>query len=505
MDTSLGALRARLFNFRAWDSTGPTLDNRIREAMNAALDRISGDVPEAVIPDDEHVVLLPDVVGEDASIAARMATTSDTRVLEFTDTAGAPLTPANAWVPAVDGTLDGIMHFEIVDNKGQRHRRQSREFWIQKPGGGSPDRYYVTLDRPWEAGANTLMKFRMHQPEFFVTDDVTRVLEPARIFDETRQQVWAIDTGGAYRQDMIDFLGEDKGRPYRFWRGRHFQLPAPTTAPTVAATAQQGGAPWTGPEWEGTFRFVYTYVWGRKDPEWRTSSGTSTLPLGINDPQWESAPSPISASFSQQGASAGRAIQITGINVDAMMDFGEAGTLRYSRSGMRLRIYVARDAVLTANTYGTGFNRVETNGKFYLLGEVEPTTGTFTWDGARVPDYQRELKHSTGYYSYSVFPHQDERYELDFRVQRLPKALKNDQDTVPIQRDAVLAYIELCLHYMCLMDGADQTGAQIHSGRYNELARHFRKRYANPGGAVEPVPITGYQARFRFGRYRDTT
>ena len=124
MDTSLGALRARLFNFRAWDSTGPTLDNRIREAMNAALDRISGDVPEAVIPDDEHVVLFPDVVGESASIAARMSTTSDTRVLEFTTDTGAPLNPANTWVPATDGTFDGIMHFEIVDSNGQRHRRQ---------------------------------------------------------------------------------------------------------------------------------------------------------------------------------------------------------------------------------------------------------------------------------------------------------------------------------------------------------------------------------------------
>jgi hypothetical protein len=188
-----------------------------------------------------------------------------------------------------------------------------------------------------------------------------------------------------------------------------------------------------------------------------------------------------------------------------MMDFGEAGTLRYSRSGMRLRIYVARDAVATANTYGTGFNRVETNGKFYLLAEVEPTSGVYTWDGGRVPDYERQLKHSTGYYSYSVFPHQDNRYELDFRVQRLPTALKNDQDTVPIQRDAVMPYIELSLYYMCLLDGVDQTGAQVHLSRYNELCRHFRKRYANPGGAVDPVPLTGYATRFRFGRYLNTS
>ena len=60
MDVSLGALRQRLLNFRSWDSSGETLDNRIREAMNTALDRLAGDVPAALIPDAQHVVLLPD-------------------------------------------------------------------------------------------------------------------------------------------------------------------------------------------------------------------------------------------------------------------------------------------------------------------------------------------------------------------------------------------------------------------------------------------------------------
>jgi hypothetical protein len=321
------------------------------------------------------------------------------------------------------------------------------------------------------------------------------MLEPARIFDETRQQIWAIDTGGAYRQDLVDYRGDDKGRPFRLWRGRHFQLPAPTKAPTISSDDKY---PWLGPEWEGTFTFIYTYVWGRKDAEWQSAPG------GIRDPQWESAPSPPSAVFNQSTAP-GEGITITATNIDAMMDFGTAGTLRYSHSGMRIRVYVARTAVLSATPYGAGFDRVETDGKYYLLGEMDPTTGTFLWRGDAIPDYQRQLKHSTGYYAYSVYPHQDQRYELDVRVQRLPKKLINDQDTVPIQRDAVLAYLELSLHYMCLMDGADQTGANQHIMRYNELCRHFRKRYANPGGVVEPLGITGYQVRYRYGRYRDTT
>ena len=491
MDTSLGALRARLFDFRAWDSTGSTLNNRVVQAMNTALERISGDVPEAVVPDDEHIVLQRDVIGDDASVQARVSPTADTRVLQFVDPNNVPITSSSPWVPDVTGTFDGIMHLEIVDTNGQIHRRQCREFWAT--AGATPN-YYVSLDRPWDV-AGTALSFRLHQPEFFVTDDVMRVLEPARLWDETRQQVWAIDTGGAYRQDMVDYRGQDKGQPFRMWRNRHFQIPAPSTAPTLV---QDDKVPWVGPEWEGTFRFCYTYVWGRRDLEWQRAPG------GIRDPQWESAPSPISTAV-VAADSPGAVIQITPTNIDAMIEFGTTGTLRFGRSGMRIRIYVARDAVDTASSYGAGFDRVETNGKFYLLDEFDPTDSNYEWDGSVIPDYQRELKHSTGYYAYQVFPHQDERYELDLRVQRLPKKLKDDQDTPPIQRDAVPSYIELCLYYLCLLDGVDQTGANIHLSRYNELARHFRKRYANPGGAVDPMPITGFTARFRFGKFRDTT
>jgi hypothetical protein len=462
--------------------------------MNAALDRISGDVPEAVVPDDEHVVLYKDIVGNDASVQAALQATSDPKVLKFVTPAGATLTTGAPWLPDTTGTYDGLMHFEIEDAQGQLHRRQSREFWSETVL-GIPT-YYVSIDRPWDVAPSTAaLPFRMHQPEFFVTDDVTRVLEPAKIFDETRQQIWAIDTGGAMRQDMTDYRGNDMGRPFRMWRSRQFQIPAPTTAPAV--TFDEKDFPWVGPEWEGTFTFVYTYVWGRRDPEWQSAPG------GIRDPLWESAPSPVSTEF-KHSAHPTRAILITPTNIDAMMDFGTSGTLRFGHSGMRIRIYVARTSVRTTIPYGVGFDRVETNGKYYLLGEVEPTTGAFLWDGSAIPDYQRELKHSTGYFAYKVYPHQDQRYELDLRVQRLPKALKDDQDTVPIQRDAVMAYLELCLHYMCLMDGVDQTGANQHIMRYNELCRHFRKRYANPGGVVEPVAITGYQIRFRYGRYRNT-
>ena len=342
MNTSLGALRERLLNFRAWDSTGSSLNKRIREAMNTALDRLAGDVPEALIPDEEHIVLLPDYVGSDATVAARLRATTDSRVLEFTTAADAVLGASPIWSPTVDGTWDGIMHLEIKDPEGVWHRRQSREFFTTGSGGSTT--YYVSIDRRWPNNSDTLMDFRIHQPEFFFTDDVMEVLEPARVWDSTRQQVWSIDTAGASRQDMVDFQGNSTGRPYRFWRGRHYQVPTPRRRPEAQIDARTNA--WVGPEQTGKFRFCYTIVWGRKDPEWQYSPG------GVLDPQFESAPSPESAQLTLTSSPAATqtttvgsgVIELRAENIDYMTDFDIASALRETRSGYRIRFYVARDS-----------------------------------------------------------------------------------------------------------------------------------------------------------------
>ena len=86
MDVSLGALRERLLEMRAWDSSGSTFDKRVRSALNVALDRLSGDVPEALVPDEEHIVLNKDTVSGDHNLAINYYT--DDRMLKITDTAG---------------------------------------------------------------------------------------------------------------------------------------------------------------------------------------------------------------------------------------------------------------------------------------------------------------------------------------------------------------------------------------------------------------------------------
>jgi hypothetical protein len=645
----LANLIARLFNLRSGDSSGDTMNSRARSALNLALDRLAGDVPEALVPDEEHIVLYADVDASSSDVAARLKFTTDRRVLEFVDTAGAGIADGaslTTWRPTITGEWDGIMHLEVTDPDGVVHRRQSMEWW--KDTSGSPDRYYVSLDRPWRNITDTAMKFRIHQPEFYIRDDAMELLEPGRIWDGTKQQVWAIDTAGASRQDMIDFQGDAGGRPYRMWRGRHFQIPAPTEAPQVveaienpvipdfgvetdpdpdtnapnigtsiqpkvgsnesvqvpsasagdsmeatipsaagsASSFSSGAAgPSAGPvvtaalagssgpgvstlgsstgttplpdayQWhetdtlrEGTWAIRYTYVWGRRDEEWQQSplvtpgSNTeqdSTYDLtwayepassvvdgvnqysGVHDPTWESAPSP--ATIVQQ--TSGGALVLSATNIDAMLGFGRSADIRFGRTGLRIRYYVAH---LGADGNAGELNSVETNFRYHLLCEVEPTYdqvsvlttagttapasvsglgrgaktgGRIVWNGDQLYDYHRPLKHSTGYYAWKVYPHQDSRYELDFRVLRLPRKFVNDQDTAPIQRDAVPALLELALHYIALADGNDQLGAQAHLSRYQDLARSYRARYANPGGVIEPVPITGYFNRHQYGKF----
>jgi len=103
--------------------------------LNLALDRLSGEVPEALVPDEQHIVLYPDVDGGDSSVAAKVATySSDKRLLYFVDTAGlsiADSSSATTWRPTVTGEWDGTMHIEVTDASDQVHRRQCLE-WFTK-------------------------------------------------------------------------------------------------------------------------------------------------------------------------------------------------------------------------------------------------------------------------------------------------------------------------------------------------------------------------------------
>ena len=230
----------------------------------------------------------------------------------------------------------------------------------------------------------------------------------------------------------------------------------------------------------------------------------------------------------QDGVDAPGAMILSATSIDSMLGFGDSSFKRFGRTGLRIRYYVA---YLDAEKSGVGaLNSVETNSRFHLLCEVESTydmvdkltsggvakpvglatllspksAARVVWTGAELYDYHRTLPHSTGYYAWKVFPHQDARYELDFRVSRLPKKYVSDEDTAPIHPEAIPTLIELALYYVCLVDGNDQVSAQAHLTRYYDLLRVFRDRYSNSGGIVEPVPILGYSGGHRYGKHSST-
>jgi hypothetical protein len=559
MDTSLKAAREFLFNDRAWASTGKTLDGRVNSCLLRALRDMAGEAPEALIPEPFHTRVRTSINGAGETVNATLLKTDDMKVLQFA------IDTSSTWVPTVDGTWDGIMHLEITDPDGRIRRRPTREWWVDETT--TPDTYYVSIDKPWYDTGATALQFRIHQPEFFLPKNTIKVLDPLRLFDESEQQVGQISGGSARRSSIPDINQRVESQPNTFWRDRFFQMPTPSTAPTVLSVKQNANVPdnkgssfgvylpWLGPVQEGQFEFCYTYAWCRVEQEW----GESVAHL--SDPVWESAPSPISDVFDHKvemdrdtdGTLHGRAIVVQCSNIEEMLDFMgdplgvrvDAATyppadvpLRYGRSGIKIRLYVRRKKVY--DTHGPistsstliqrthRMNRTEPDGKFYLLTMLDPLdreptlaamtvpdyrVSAFAWQGAPtnvvvgqnnlLPDPSRQLRKSAGYYSYRLWPVPDQDYDLDISVLRQPTELVNDNDPVPIAEDGFAAFLELALAYMCRLDGVDAGGEAKHRKIYTQLIRRFKSLHGDNSGVVENQSWGRITERTHYGTFQE--
>jgi len=552
VDTTLKAAREYLFNDRAWTSTGKSLNRRVDTCLLRALREVSGEAPEALVPEDIHVHAFATINGADQN--ATISDTDDLKVLQFNLN--------GSWTPTTDGTWDGVMHLEITDPNGRKRRRQSREWWYDS----TAETYYVSIDRPWFNTGAATMAFRIYQPEFFLPGNTTQVLTPLRLYDDSEQLIGQISGGTARREALPDYDQGIAGRPTDFWRGRFFQMPTPTEAPVVANAIQSNTdgvisyLPWLGPVQEGKFEFCYTWAWGRKEQEWGISTGN------FNDPIWESAPSPVSEPFdhatefdvlkddSTTPYNGGRAINIQCSNLEEILDFvGDpegirVGSspypptdvpLRYGRSGVKVRIYVRRLSKLedrgpagaatspTIIRQARRLNRVEADGKFYLLAEINPLdqdktlsdmstpryeVSSYTWQGAPInsatennipPDASRQLRKVTGYYAYHLWPLPDQDYDLDIAALRQPKELVNDNDQLPIKQEAFAAFLELALAYMSRLDGVDQASEAKHRTIYRQLVRRFKSQHGDNNGIVENRPWGSSRRSFRIGTFQE--
>jgi hypothetical protein len=534
-------------------------------------------VPEALVPEDKHIHVRKSIVSNAADVNAKIKSTSDFKVLQFVR--------SGTWVPTIDGTWDAIMHLEITDSDGRFRRRQCREWWladgvyyvsIERPWFevSQSTEYEFRIYQPeFFLQSNAIEVLTPMQ----LFDDSEQLI--GHISSGTARREYLPDFRQRVQGRPTDFW---RGRFFQL----PSPTEAPVVESYVAATIDNANTksnqyflPWSGPAQAGKFEFCYTYAWGRKEQEWGESTGL------FNDPVFESAPSPISEVFDHavefdvvnKDTSAAdpvnfppfanpnpaykqaRAIVIQTKNLEEMLDFvgNEAGIpvassytnppsgaeLRYGRSGIKIRIYVRRtalyrdygpDASQFDDRSGTPFkiinaqhrlNRAESDGKFYLLAELNPLdqntilsgltlpayrVSTFVWNGgtgptdtAIAPDPTRQLVKTTGYYAYHIWPTPDQDYDIDAYILMQPKELVNDQDQVPIKQEAFSAFLELALAYMSRLDGVDQNSEVKHRTIYRQLVRRFRSQHGDNNGIVENRAWGDIRPRYRYGTFSE--
>ena len=510
---NLSQLRDLVLDLRAWTSSGTTFDARLNRAINLAYRKMSKDVPTVLVPSFETHYVFKDQTTTATNAKVRLKSGSDGWVLEFTDVSGNVFgaAPTVTWRPQVNGTWDGLMHIEATDAAGVVYRYQCREFWTE--GAGASQTYLVTINRPFhDTSGSALHSFRIHQPTIWLKSDYIRVSEVSAWDSEYKDdRIEKIDLALVDRHKLRDFRGDSNGKPQAIFSNQHMQLPGPAGKPTFSESA----TPWVGTTVAaGEFTFKYTFAIGfesETEGSVRYSSG------GYKEPILESPASPESDRLTLTAGALMNKISMAPI--DHMMNFVGTGSVppRSYRSGMRLRLYAARHETTQGSAVSPlAMQGWPADGKYYLISDVQtvidPLTGgyAYTWQGSGdelgsgVPDMTKTLRENHIYRGWSLYPHQTKNFRLDFRVLRPPDALESDTDYPLVEPDAESALVELVLYYLCLMDGADQAGAQAHLANYGTEIKSVRNQHASPAGSV--MPSTWDEAGIRVwnpGTYED--
>ena len=479
-----GEIRTRVLEQVDWSpSQSPEFKAKVDRLINRAYQQLALEAPFLFFEEEARIITQADVsTASDNTKDVLAVNTEDLYVLErkYTSlTVSAGDTP-QSW--STDGDWDGRM-IQVERSDGQVLRRRIREIWqdssLDVSSGVTTFYDRISIDHPWPNASDTGMSYRIFTDVYELPADVVE-LRSARIFADTHYQLEVMAQNEMERYEYTDYRGNDTGRPYRIFRGRHFQIDAPTSSPAVTLKSpQQAVDAWVGPDPAGEFDYCYTYVWGLRDNELEA-------PVGFSEPKWESAPSPISEKIVHPGSPV-YSILVKTPNIDQILNFYEefntvtktiVTPVRSKRSGLRKRIYMRRYDQFVPPA---GAQKVEASEIFFLLTEIDGHKVTYTHDGSDIPDYYRRLKETHGYQSVRLWPMPDERYEVDLRVLRRPQPLVHDHDAPRVHEEAVDALIQRALSFLYEYQGNSEL-ATFSLGRYSDLLQTLTKRYGQITG-----------------------
>ena len=515
---NLGEMRTAIFAQADWGPKASTeAKARANEFINRAYNLLALEAPFLFFEHELHIATQKDEVPSLATDVVNVEN-SDPWVLS------AALAPATtgALVWPTDRSWDGRW-VELKDSNGTYHRHQIRTVWTES---GSPSEYRMTLHTPYNGVANaavstTGMTYRVYTPHYSLPADVISV-NSMRLYQEN--EGWPLEIMGQMEAEQKRIADANRnvsaGRPRVAYRREHWSMPSPTEDPEQLSLDQENlsGFNWLGPEPAGTFQYVFTYCWGRRDDQhWTnnpgldksTISGTagtlawcnstlsvpnvlalydsdSTLYTELSNlgdrarysPLWESAPSEASEVISAE--TNGQGILLKFPDLEKIQGFGySAQAQRYRRSGWRIRIYRKRLSSTTASGFtGFGEKDVEDAGVYYLMMEVPGWCSEIIDNGAITPDYGTRLKTVHGYQNIALYPRPDARYELDVRCVRRPEPLVHDQDAPRIHPESVELILQRALTFLYEAQGNKGMSATAFA-RYERNLQTLSKRYGD--------------------------
>ena len=280
---------------------------------------------------------------------------------------------ADALVWETDRSWDGrTLEIDVPDpttGKITSYRNTIRAVWKKTlpPGAGGGEHYQLSVVTPWpyQKMGKGPFNYRIYSDKYYLPDDVIQV-RSMRLWHENRN--WPLDVVGQEEAEEYSFADSPRvvshGLPRTIFRREHFQLRGPAVAADAVLSNNPQQYRWVGPEPAGTFEYVITYCWGKRDMQfrnptmgyhlgyadsWENDQGAFEGTIGdlgrpikssqnrFREPLWESAPSPVSAQIvvpppPDQGV-ASPSVKLTLPNIEYMQGFLTTGLQSYDAGG----------------------------------------------------------------------------------------------------------------------------------------------------------------------------